>query len=167
VLADWTNRWKAGLRRLERVVWPGTDPGSRTIPEDTPPNKAVLKLHLGLQKAESLVLVQAQIGWIGLAKFLYNRKVPGIQSVQCRCRTREETPRHIALYCIEEAGRRLGFRTNGSVNYQQLIGTASGAKQLAKWLICSVFRTVCNYRRPCVSNSSQLCKVQLLLNSLN
>src|SRR5271170_7238822 len=57
VLADWTNRWKAGLRRLERVVRPGTA-GSRAIPEDTPPNKAVLKLHSWLQKAESSVLVQ-------------------------------------------------------------------------------------------------------------
>jgi hypothetical protein len=137
VLADWTNRWKAGLRGPERVVQPGTDPGSRAVLEDTPPNKAVLKLHSGLQKAESSVLVQARTGRIGLAKFLYNRKVPGIQSAQCRCGAREETPRHMALYCIEEAGRRLGLRTNGRVNYQQLIGTASGAKQLAKWLICS------------------------------
>jgi hypothetical protein len=29
VLADWTNRWKAGLRRPEQVVRPGTDLGSR------------------------------------------------------------------------------------------------------------------------------------------
>ena len=43
----------------------------------------------------------------------------------------------MALYRIEEAGRQLGLRTNGRVNYQQLIGTARGAKQLAKWLICS------------------------------
>jgi hypothetical protein len=137
VLADWTNRWKAGLRRLEQAAWPGTDPGSRAIPEDTPPNKAVLKLYLGLQKAENSVLVQARTGRIRLAKVLYNRKVPGIQSAQCRCGAGEETPRYMALYCIEEAGRRLGLRTNGRVNYQHLIGTASGAKLLAKWPICS------------------------------
>jgi hypothetical protein len=110
---------------------------SRAIPEVAPLNKAVLKLHSGLRKAESSVLVQAQTGRIGLAKFLYNRKVPGILSAQCRCGAGEETPRHMALYCIEEAGRRLGLRTNGRTNYQQLIGTASGAKQFAKWLICS------------------------------
>ena len=51
------NRWKARLRGLERVVQLGTDLGSRAVLEDTPPNKAVLKLHLGLQKAESSVLV--------------------------------------------------------------------------------------------------------------
>ena len=43
----------------------------------------------------------------------------------------------MALYCIEEAGRQLGLRTNSRVNYQQLIWTVSGAKQLAKWLIYS------------------------------
>jgi hypothetical protein len=117
VLADWTNRWKAGPRRLERVVWPRTDPGSRAILKDTPLNKAVLKLHLGLQKAECLVLVQAQTGRIGLAMFLYNRKVSGIHSAQCWCGAGEETPQHIALYCIEEAGHRPGLRTNGRVNY--------------------------------------------------
>jgi hypothetical protein len=141
VLADWTAQWKAEYRKLERVAQPGTDPGTRrsgkAIPEDTPLNKAVLELYTGLQKAESSVLVQARTGRIGLAKFLYNCKVPGILSAQCRCRAGEETPQHMALYCIEEAGRRLGLRTNGRVNYQQLIGTASRTKQLAKWLICS------------------------------
>jgi len=137
VLADWTDRWKAGLRRLERVVQPGTDPGTnpggQAIPEDTPPNKAVLKL----QKAESSVLSQARTGRIGLARFLYNRKVPGIQSAQRRRRAREETPHHMELYCTKEVGRRLSLRTNGRVNCQQLIETASGAKRLARWLICS------------------------------
>jgi hypothetical protein len=137
VLADWTNRWKAGRRRLEQVVRSGTLPGSRAIPEDTPPNKVVLKLHLGLQKAESSVLVQAQTGRIGLAKFLYNGKVPRIQSAQCRCGAGEEMPRHMVLYCIEEAGRRPGLRTSDRVNCQQLIGTASGAKRLAEWMIRS------------------------------
>ena len=137
MLADWTARWKT-----ERVVQLETDLGaslrnSRAILEDAPPTKAVLKLHLGLQKAESSVLVQARTGRIGLAKFLYNCNVLGILSAQCRCGAGEETPRHMALYCIEEAGRRLGLRTNGRVDYQRLIGTVSGAKQLAKWLICS------------------------------
>jgi hypothetical protein len=117
VLADWTGKWKAGPRRLERVAQPGTNPGGQAIPEDTPLNKAVVRLHAGLQKAESSVLVQARTGRIGLAKFLYNRKAPGIQSAQCRCGLGEETPRHMALYCTEEAGRRPGLGTNGRVNY--------------------------------------------------
>jgi hypothetical protein len=79
--------------------------GGQTVPEDTPPNRTVLKLHSGLRKAESSVLLQASTGCIGLAKFIYNRRVPGVLSSQCGCRNDEETPRHIALFCIEEAGR--------------------------------------------------------------
>jgi hypothetical protein len=74
------------------------------------------------------VLVQACTGYIGLAKFLYNRSVPGVLSAQCRCRSGEETPRHMALFCIEEGGR---------LDYQQLIGTNRGAKALAEWMIRS------------------------------
>ena len=62
----------------------------------------MLKLPTGLRKAECSVLIQARRGHIGLAKFLYNRKVPGMLSAQCRCENGEETLRHMALYCTEE-----------------------------------------------------------------
>ena len=131
-------RWKENYRKKEQVLWPGTDPGNcQTIPEDTPLNRAVLKLHSGLRKAESSVLVQARTGRIGLLKFLYNRKVPGVLSAQCRCRNGEETPRHMALFCIEEAGRRQHLRAGRRLDYQQLIGTSGGARRLAEWLIRS------------------------------
>jgi hypothetical protein len=93
----------------------------------------VLKLHSGLRKAESAVLVRARTGRIGLARFLYSRKVLGVLSAQCRCRAGEETPRHMAIYCIEEAERRQSLRTGGRVDYRQLVGTASGARRLAEW----------------------------------
>jgi hypothetical protein len=98
VLEDWKERWKRererDRKRVERIVRPGTDPGSssKAILKDTPPNEAVLKLHSGLRKAESSVLVQARTGRIGLAKFFYNRKVLGVLTAQCRCRAGEETP---------------------------------------------------------------------------
>jgi hypothetical protein len=117
------------------VVRPGTDSASRVIPEYTLLNKAVLKHHSGLRKEESSVLVQARTSRIGLAKFLYSRKVPGILSAQCRCRAGEETPRHMALSCTDETERRQRLRTGGRVlDYQQLIGTNSGVKKLAEWM---------------------------------
>jgi hypothetical protein len=106
VLEDWKERWKKGQKRVERVVRPGTNLGSRAILEDTPLNKAVLKLHSRLGKAESSILIQACTSQIGLAKFLYIRKVPGILTTQCRCGAGEETPRHIALFYIDEIERR-------------------------------------------------------------
>jgi len=72
--------------------------------------------------------VQARTGRIGLARFLYNHKVSGIESAKCRCGAGEETPRHM-VYCTEEAERRQYIRTNGRVNYQQLTGTNGGAKR--------------------------------------
>jgi hypothetical protein len=83
------------------------------------------------------VLVQARTGCIGPAKFLYNRSVPGVLSAQCRCRNGEETPWHMALFCIEEAGRRQHLQVGGRLDYQQLIGTNRGAKALAEWMIRS------------------------------
>jgi hypothetical protein len=64
VLEDWKERWKRerDQKRVERIVRPGTDPSSKAIPKDTPPNEAVLKLHSRLRKAESSILVQAYIG---------------------------------------------------------------------------------------------------------
>jgi hypothetical protein len=95
------------LQEERAGLWPGTDPGNRqTIPEDALPNKAILKIHSGLRKAKSSVLVQARTGRIGLAKFLYKCRVPGVLSAQCRCKAGEETARHMALYCTEEAGHR-------------------------------------------------------------
>jgi hypothetical protein len=82
------------------------------------------------------VLEQVRSGRIGLARFLfYSRQVPGVLSEQCRCGAGEETPRHMALYCIEEAERRQSIRMGGRVDYRQIIGTTNGARQLAEWKI--------------------------------
>ena len=111
--------------------------GRQTVPKDTLLNKGALELHSRLQKAESSVLVKARTGRIGLARFLFNYKVPGIESAECRCRAWEETPRHMALYCTDEAESRQHLRMNGRLNYQQLIGTNGGAKRFSEWTICS------------------------------
>jgi hypothetical protein len=119
VVKDWTARWKKDQERADRVVQPGTGPGRRqVVPENTPPNKAVLKLHPRLRKAEGSVLVQARTGRIGLAKFLYSCKVPRVLSSQCRCGAGEETPRHIALFCTDEAERRQHLQTGWRIDYQ-------------------------------------------------
>ena len=88
---------------------------------------------LDSERAESSVLVQARTGRVGLAKFLYSRKVPGKLPAECRCEAGEATPRHMVLFCTEEAERRQRLRTGtgGRVDYQQLVGTKSGAKRLA------------------------------------
>jgi hypothetical protein len=138
VLKDWRIRWQKTSRQTERVVRPGTDLGGRQIVvEDTAPDKRVLELHTGLRKAESTMLIQARTGKIGLAKFWYTRKVPGVLSAQCECGRGEETARHMALFCTRERERHQHLRTNGRVDYRRLVGTNEGARKLTEWMIRS------------------------------
>jgi len=119
-------------------VRPGTDPGNRqVVPEDTPPTKQVLQLHVGLRKAESALLTQARTGKIGLAKFLYRQRVPGFSTATCQCEVGQETPRHMALYCTYEADRRRYLHVGGNRTYTQMVGTNEGAKHFVRWMMYS------------------------------
>jgi len=99
----------------------------------------VLELHKDLRKAESALLVQARTGHIGLAKFLYSRKVPGIVTAQCQCTAGHETARHMALFCTKEAGRRHYLQDNAgrAQPYQILVGTNNGARRFVQWMMFS------------------------------
>jgi hypothetical protein len=77
----------------------------------------MLKLYKGLWKAESALLTQACIRKIGLAKFLYKRRVPSITTATCLYRAGQETLQHIALYCLYEAGRRHYLHTGQRRTY--------------------------------------------------
>ena len=137
---DWENRWQAENRRLGRPVQLGVDPGNcQVVPEDTPPTQRVLHLHRDLRKAESALLVQIRIGKIGLAKFLYHRGVPNIESAKCQCGAGHETPRHMALFCVREASRRhfLHDQRGRTQPWPTLVGTAEGAKSIVKWMMFS------------------------------
>jgi hypothetical protein len=140
VLRDWEERWHAENRRLGRTVRPSTDPANnRVVPENPPPTKQVLDLHKDLHKAESALLVQARTGQIGLAKFLYSRKVPGVVTAKCQCTAGQETARHMALFCTKEASRRQYLRDNAGRTqpYQTLVGTNDGAKRFVRWMMFS------------------------------
>ena len=136
VFADWENRWQAENRRLGRIVQPGADPAGRwVVPEDSPPTKRILHIHEGLRKAESALLIQARTGRIGLAKFLYSRRVLGVATATCRCGAGLETPRHMALYCAIEADTRHYLHKEQRRTYTQMIGTNKGAKHFVRWIM--------------------------------
>ena len=140
VLRDWQKRWHAENRRLGRIVRPSTDRGNcPVVPEDTPLTKQVLGLHKNLYKAESARLVQARTKRIGLAEFLFNRKVPGIATAKCRCSAGHETPRHMALFCTQEASTRqyLLDPAGRTQPYPILIGTVEGARKFVRWMMYS------------------------------
>jgi hypothetical protein len=111
----------------------------RVIPGDTLPTAKLLEFYKDLRKAESILLVQIRTGKIGLAQFLYSRRVPGYPTANCLCRGGHETPRHIVLYCIQERHRRqeLKDQAGRAQAYPVLTGTKKGIKDLVQWIILS------------------------------
>jgi hypothetical protein len=130
-------QWEVAARKRQQLPPSQLFDLGGGIPTDSPPNKKILQLHKDLYKAESAILVQACTDNIGLAEFLYTRKVPGIETAQCSCGQGEETARHVALFCSKEIDRRPYLRTKGRVNYKYLTGTREGAKLFSAWLICT------------------------------
>jgi hypothetical protein len=137
VLQDWKDRWEAHNQRVSRDI--GRElVGSGLVSRDTPPTSRVLGLHKQLRKAESSLLVQARTEKIGFANFLFESKVPGVESGQCMCGGGLETPQHVTLYCAQERERRHLLRIGGApVDYRQLIGSPQGASLFTRWLMCS------------------------------
>jgi hypothetical protein len=127
VIEAWTRRWQANTK---------PDTWDRVL---RPPDPKVLKLHLGLRKAESSVLIQSRTGCIGLAHFLYRVQVPGIESSLCSCTNGIETPRHVLIHCQKERGRReeLKERCGGRLDLRKLLDTPEGAKVASRWILRS------------------------------
>src|SRR5438477_9388275 len=74
------------LLREWETAW-DQDKRGRSLHRTTPkPTKKVLKVHETVPKAISSVIVQMQTEKIGLRLFLYQRKVPSIESGLCNCR---------------------------------------------------------------------------------
>ncbi|KAK4071132.1 hypothetical protein Purlil1_13494 [Purpureocillium lilacinum] len=83
----WAARWAAETR-------------GRTSYRYTPrPNKKVLRLHDGLSKRQSALLVQLRTEKIGLKDFLFNRRVPDATDANCPCREGRQTVSHVLLRC--------------------------------------------------------------------
>ena len=63
------------------------------------PTKKTLKIHRGLCKAASILIVQMQIKKIRLKRFLYFRKFPGFDSPECTCRRGLQSIKHLLVKC--------------------------------------------------------------------
>ena len=85
--AQWTIDWQAETK------------GKASRRYTPTPSKKVLRLHSGLSKKESSILVQMRTEKIGLREFLFNRKVPGIRDRNCSCRGGRQTVQHLLLTC--------------------------------------------------------------------
>lgn len=70
------------------------------------PRKETIKLHVGLNKELSSLVIQMRKGKIGLREFLFQRKVPGIEDGRCECRQGNQNVKHILLECRNIARQR-------------------------------------------------------------
>lgn len=125
VVKEWKERWDSSSK-------PRVSVASRD-----PPGKGRLKLHEGLAKAESSVLVQARTDVIGLREYLHRRKVPTISSPYCEgcggdrfC----ETPAHLLVACERENERRTWRR---STSFKAMVSDPLLVKRTTSWIIKS------------------------------
>jgi hypothetical protein len=128
VLEAWTRRWASG--KAPARCWNACTGY---------PTPEVLKLHNGLRKAESAVLIQIRTGRTGLAFFLCKVGVPEFNTGKCLCGEERETPRHVIVDCLLEEWRRAYLLTNWGRPYSwaELTSCQRITKATAKWMIQS------------------------------
>ena len=68
-----------------------------------------MKLHENLTNEQSAITVQMWTGKTGLRQFLYNRKVPGIDSPICECGGGHQTVKHVLFACPKYTTKRRGY----------------------------------------------------------
>ena len=131
----WENRWKTGQRRLQ------ADPRARAsdlTPAEAFDKRGLLKLHGGLNKAQSSALVQARTGKIGLRAYLFHRYVPQVDSDRCPCGLGPQTPEHLFADCEDQKSaslRALGLSTVADV--RKSLNSPRTAPRMARLLLKS------------------------------
>jgi hypothetical protein len=70
---------------------------------------------------------------------LHSRRVPGFETAKCQCGAGDETPRRMALFCVQEASRKqyLQDRLGRTQPYSKLVGTYEEAKRFVRWMMSS------------------------------
>ena len=99
-------------------------------------DKGSLRLHKGLSKAESALAIQVRTEVIGLANFLYKRRVPSVMSPACSCGHQHQTAKHVIMDCPNFRAQRDQLRAeSGALDYRTLLDNNKGLKKTTKWLM--------------------------------
>ena len=116
----WNDSWCA---YQNRVIEP-------SIAQSIPLSKKRLKIYTQLKKTESALTTEIRTGKIGLADFLYKRRVPSVTSKACSCGWHRQTPEHVIMFCRLIDNREQMFRAAGTSDYQQLTKSSKSLKIL-------------------------------------
>ena len=108
--AEWTNSWKVETR------------GRTTFKHTPQPSHKILRLHHGLKKWQSALLIQIRTEKIGLRDFLWKRRVPEVDDPGCDCGEGRQTVDHILLRCRKYNDvRRRVFGRGGRIDLRAIL----------------------------------------------
>lgn len=81
------------------IAWTSEKTGRELHAICPKPTKKILKIHEGLCKAASALIVQMKAEKFGLKKFPQSRKIPGFDSPECPCRRVLQSAKHLLIEC--------------------------------------------------------------------
>jgi ribonuclease HI len=116
--ADWAKQWHEETkgRNVYRIC--------------KQPTRKVERLHRGMSKATSSLIVQMRTAKIGLNAFLHAAHVPDVGSDRCACGQSAQTVEHVLMACRQQRERRIRFRDD-----ERRCRQASGDERIADdWL---------------------------------
>lgn len=109
--------------------------------QQSAPTKQVLKIHWGLHRALSIIIIQMHTGKIGLQHYLYQRGVSDTPDGDCRCGKATQTVRHELLACPlfkdfqEQFLGRPGGGLEGGRSLKTILNTPRLAIRPAKFML--------------------------------
>ena len=123
----WKRRWEKQLQQERR---------NRSTAKATPWNPGTRFLHAHLNKAQSTIATLIRTENIGLADYLYRRRIPGYDSPACSCGWQRQTPKHILLFCPKwEDGREAMIADAKTEDYKLITTTATGLWAATRWFL--------------------------------
>ena len=116
----------------------GIPESERTPAQGAEDWKSRRTLHRDLAKAESSALIQMRTGKIGFAQFLFQCRVPGVQSASCECGWPKQDVKHVLIFCPRLGQYRPALlESAGTSDLRRMLTTPEGARASTRWLIRS------------------------------
>ncbi|PQE23331.1 zinc knuckle protein [Rutstroemia sp. NJR-2017a BBW] len=130
---------KTWIMRYTRAEWAGqweSDQRGRTSYKYTQePTHKVLRLHHGLKKWQSALLIQMRTEKIGLKDHLWRRKVPEFDDPGCDCGEGRQTVSHVLLRCRKYRDlRRREFGIQGRMDLRAILNESKSATKAIRFM---------------------------------